>query len=117
MLEENKKDNIEETTDATKDTPVEEASTEDTPENDDNDDSLKFPFIIGTKLGMTQIFSSTGIAYPVTVIQAGPCSITQVKTIKSDGYNSIQLGFIDKKESKTNNSLAFLWTKLITVLT
>ena len=63
------------------------------------------PFIIGTKVGMTQVFSSNGTVYPVSVIQAGPCVVTQIKTNKTDGYNSIQLGFIDKKESKQNKSL------------
>jgi len=111
MLEENK-ENKEEI--SKEETPVEEVAAEGTPveeannnkENSENEDSgLKLPFIIGTKLGMTQIFSSTGIAYPVTVIQAGPCSITQLKTIDSDGYNSIQLGYIDQKESKTTKPL------------
>ena len=74
-------------------------------ESKDEDPGFKLPFIIGTKLGMTQIFSSTGVAYPVTVIQAGPCSITQLKTVNSDGYNSIQLGYKDKKESKMTKPL------------
>ncbi|NJO42945.1 MAG: 50S ribosomal protein L3 [Cyanobacteria bacterium CRU_2_1] len=49
--------------------------------------------ILGTKLGMTQIFDETGIAIPVTVVQAGPCTITQIKTKETDGYTAIQLGF------------------------
>lgn len=49
--------------------------------------------ILGTKLGMTQIFDETGIAIPVTVIQAGPCTITQIKTKQTDGYTAIQVGY------------------------
>lgn len=49
--------------------------------------------ILGTKLGMTQIFDETGAAIPVTVIQAGPCTVTQVKTAQTDGYAAVQLGF------------------------
>jgi large subunit ribosomal protein L3 len=49
--------------------------------------------ILGTKLGMTQIFDETGVAIPVTVVQAGPCTITQIKTAQTDGYTALQLGF------------------------
>jgi large subunit ribosomal protein L3 len=49
--------------------------------------------ILGTKLGMTQIFDEAGIAIPVTVVQAGPCTITQVKTEQTDGYSAIQVGY------------------------
>jgi large subunit ribosomal protein L3 len=49
--------------------------------------------ILGTKLGMTQIFDETGIAIPVTVVQAGPCTVTQIKTEQTDGYSAIQVGF------------------------
>ena len=58
--------------------------------------------IIGKKVGMTQIFDETGKVTPVTVIEAGPCTIAQVKTTETDGYNAIQLGFGDIKESKIN---------------
>ena len=58
--------------------------------------------IIGKKIGMTQIFDETGKVIPVTVIEAGPCTVAQVKTVESDGYNAIQLGFGDVKESKVN---------------
>jgi large subunit ribosomal protein L3 len=55
--------------------------------------------ILGTKLGMTQIFDTeTGIAIPVTVVQAGPCPVTQVKTKQTDGYEAIQIGFKTVKE-------------------
>ena len=50
-------------------------------------------YILGTKLGMTQIFDSSGLVIPVTVIKAGPCVITQVKTVETDGYNAIQIGY------------------------
>jgi len=49
--------------------------------------------ILGTKLGMTQLFDETGKAVPVTVVQAGPCTVTQLKTIATDGYDAVQLGF------------------------
>ncbi len=54
--------------------------------------------IIGKKIGMTQIFDEVGNVIPVTVIQAGPCVIAQKKTVESDGYNAVQLGFGDVKE-------------------
>ncbi len=59
--------------------------------------------IIGKKIGMTQIFDETGKVVPVTVIEAGPCVVAQVKTTETDGYNAIQLGYGDVKESKVNN--------------
>ncbi len=58
--------------------------------------------IIGKKVGMTQIFDEHGRVIPVTVIEAGPCVVAQVKTVETDGYNAIQLGFGDVKESKIN---------------
>jgi large subunit ribosomal protein L3 len=59
--------------------------------------------ILGTKLGMTQIFdTATGIAIPVTVVQAGPCPVTQVKTKQTDGYEAIQVGFKTVKEKALN---------------
>nr|BBK20546.1 ribosomal protein L3 [Cryptomonas sp. SAG 977-2f] len=51
--------------------------------------------ILGTKLGMTQIFDETGAAVPVTIIKAGPCIITQIKTCKTDGYDAVQLGYLE----------------------
>ena len=58
--------------------------------------------IIGKKIGMTQIFDETGKVIPVTAIEAGPCVIAQIKTVETDGYDAIQLGFGDVKESKVN---------------
>ena len=58
--------------------------------------------IIGRKVGMTQIFDEKGRVIPVTVIEAGPCVVAQVKSNETDGYNAIQLGFGDIKESKVN---------------
>ena len=49
--------------------------------------------ILGTKLGMTQVFDDEGRAIPVTVVQAGPCTVTQVKTQETDGYSAIQIGY------------------------
>ena len=61
--------------------------------------------IIGKKIGMTQIFDEKGLVVPVTVIEAGPCVVTQVKTEETDGYNSIQLGYGDVKEKRVNKPL------------
>ena len=61
--------------------------------------------IIGKKVGMTQIFDETGMVIPVTVIEAGPCTVTQVKTVETDGYNSIQLGYGEVKEKTVNKPL------------
>ncbi|MCH5151924.1 MAG: 50S ribosomal protein L3 [Clostridiales bacterium] len=58
--------------------------------------------IIGKKLGMTQVFQSDGTMVPVTVIQAGPCAVTQVKTVERDGYAAVQLGFEEVPERKLN---------------
>ena len=54
--------------------------------------------ILATKVGMTQIFNADGVLVPVTVLQAGPCYVTQVKTVENDGYSAVQVGFVDKKE-------------------
>ncbi len=53
--------------------------------------------ILATKIGMTQIFNEDGVLVPVTVLQAGPCVVTQVKTVENDGYSAVQVGFVDKK--------------------
>ena len=58
--------------------------------------------IIGKKIGMTQIFDADGKVIPVTVIEAGPCSVTQLKTEEKEGYNAVQLGFADVSERKLN---------------
>ena len=54
--------------------------------------------ILATKVGMTQIFNDDGVLTPVTVLQAGPCVVTQVKTVENDGYSALQVGFVDKRE-------------------
>ena len=54
--------------------------------------------ILATKVGMTQIFNEDGVLTPVTVLQAGPCVVTQIKTVENDGYSAVQVGFVDKKE-------------------
>ncbi len=58
--------------------------------------------IIGKKVGMTQIFEENGTVIPVTVIECGPCPVVQVKTVETDGYNAVQLGFGEVKEIKVN---------------
>ena len=60
--------------------------------------------LIGKKIGMTSIYDENGKNLPCTVIEAGPCVVTQVKTNEVDGYNAIQLGFTDKNEKHTNNA-------------
>lgn len=63
------------------------------------------PGIIGRKVGMTSIYSAEGKATPCTVIEAGPCVVTQVKTQEKDGYEAVQLGFGERKERNTPNAL------------
>ncbi|MDE7427724.1 MAG: 50S ribosomal protein L3 [Lachnospiraceae bacterium] len=58
--------------------------------------------ILATKVGMTQIFNEDGTLTPVTVLQAGPCAVTQIKTVENDGYSAVQVGFVDKKERIIN---------------
>lgn len=61
--------------------------------------------ILGTKLGMTQLFDETGNVVPVTVVKAGPVAITQIKTVEKDGYSAIQVGFGEKKEKHSNQPM------------
>ena len=63
------------------------------------------PGIIGKKVGMTSIYSAEGKAMPCTVIEAGPCVVTQIKTQDRDGYDAIQLGFGERKEKNTPNAM------------
>lgn len=58
--------------------------------------------IIARKVGMTQIFAENGVLVPVTVLEAGPCKVTQVKTMENDGYSAVQLGFTDVKAHRIN---------------
>ena len=67
--------------------------------------------LIGKKLGMSQLFSSDGEVTPVTVIQAGPCTITQIKSAENDGYNALQLGFGRKRPQRTTKPLLGHFTK------
>lgn len=62
--------------------------------------------LLGKKIGMTSVFSSDGKIVPVTVVQAGPCVVTQVKTKETDGYTSLQLGFDEKKVEKLSKPIA-----------
>nr|WP_298514358.1 50S ribosomal protein L3 [uncultured Marvinbryantia sp.] len=61
--------------------------------------------ILATKVGMTQIFNDDGVLTPVTVLQAGPCVVTQVKTAENDGYCAVQVGFVDKREKLVNKPM------------
>ena len=67
--------------------------------------------ILGKKIGMTQIFDEKGVAIPVTVIEAGPCTVVQVKTKDADGYEAIQLGFGEVKEKKLIKPMKGHFTK------
>ncbi len=58
--------------------------------------------ILATKVGMTQIFNEDGVLTPVTVLQAGPCAVTQVKTVENDGYSAVQVGFGEIREKLVN---------------
>lgn len=69
-------------------------------------------FIMGTKVGMTQIFSEDGLAIPVTVIQAGPCTVVQKKTVDNDGYTSVKIGYGDVAEKKLNKPEKGLFSKV-----
>ncbi len=61
--------------------------------------------IVAKKIGMTQVFAENGLLIPVTVLEAGPCVVTQVKTVENDGYNAIQVGFGDVKVNKVNKPM------------
>ncbi len=73
-------------------------------------------FILGKKIGMTQIFDDKGLQIPVTVVEAGPCTVVQKKTVESDGYNAVKVGFSNIEEKKLNKPLKgqFLKNKLET---
>ena len=61
--------------------------------------------ILATKVGMTQIWDENGVLIPVTVLQAGPCVVTQVETLENDGYKAVQVGFLEKREKLVNKPL------------
>lgn len=69
-------------------------------------------FILGKKLGMTQIFDNNGTVIPVTVIQAGPCAVVQKKTVENDGYTAIKLGYEDIPERKLSKPEKGLYAKV-----
>ena len=94
MFTEDKDNDIEK--DITEEAVVEEEATEEA--------ILKFDFIIGKKLGMTRVFDDMGNNLPVTIVEAGPCPIVQVKSKEKEGYSSLQLGFIENK--KANKALS-----------
>ena len=64
------------------------------------------PGLLGKKIGMTSVFSADGKNVPCTVIEVGPCVVTQVKTIEKDGYEALQLGFVEKKDKHTTKPMA-----------
>ena len=64
------------------------------------------PGLLGKKIGMTSVFSADGKNVPCTVIEVGPCVVTQVKTVETDGYEALQLGFVEKKDKHTTKPMA-----------
>ena len=72
------------------------------------------PGIIGKKIGMTSLFTPDGKNIPCTLIEAGPCVVTQVKTVENDGYNAVQLGYGEKKAKRTTKALAGHFAKAST---
>ena len=60
--------------------------------------------LLGKKLGMTQVYDAQNVLVPVTVVEAGPCPVVQVKTTENDGYNAVQLGFSKKKSKNTSSA-------------
>ena len=72
------------------------------------------PGIIGKKIGMTSLFTPDGKNIPCTLIEAGPCVVTQVKTVETDGYNAVQLGYGEKKAKNTTKALAGHFAKAST---
>ena len=67
--------------------------------------------LIGKKIGMTQVFNNTGSLIPVTIVEAGPCVVTQIKTLDSDGYDAVQIGFSDLKDKHSNKALSGHFSK------
>ena len=65
---------------------------------------MAIDFLIGRKVGMTRIFDELGSDFPVTIIEAGPCSVTQIKSVEKDGIYSVQIGFVDKSKRHTKKS-------------
>ena len=111
---ENKKENLKKDLEKNKseETPLEEASTdaksEETPLEEASTDAKSeeeinpyAKFLLGRKVGMTSLYSEEGLQFPTTIIQAGPCYISQIKTDSNDGYNAVQIGYeFDKKANK-----------------
>ena len=80
----------------------EETVGEDVPAEGVDKQSLEIPFIIGKKIGMTRLFDDEGLSYTVTLVEVGPCYVTQIKSKDKDGYSAVQIGYGDTKESKLN---------------
>ena len=59
--------------------------------------------LLGKKIRMTQVFDERGVAIPVTLISAGPCYVTQIKTVENDGYDAVQVGYVELKEKHTTS--------------
>ena len=88
------------------DVPVEEVVASEESDQAKGGQTVDAPFIIGKKLGMTRIFDENGNSYPVTLIEAGPCYITQIKSIDTDGYSAVQIGYDEVSEKKLNKPQA-----------
>ena len=68
--------------------------------------TTEMPGLLGKKIGMTSVFSADGRNVPCTVIEVGPCVVTQIKTAEKDGYEAVQLGFVEKKDKHTTSPMA-----------
>src|ERR1019366_3973807 len=60
--------------------------------------------LLGKKIGMTQVYDAQNVLVPVTVVEAGPCAVVQVKTVETDGYNAVQIGFSRKKDKNSSKA-------------
>jgi len=98
--ESSSEDNTEESNDSTQ----KDESVEAKVEEDNSKENFYFPYLIGKKIGMSQIFSEEGICTPTTVLEVGPCLITQIKKNEHEGYNAVQIGFCDINDKKTNKA-------------
>ena len=74
---------------------------------------IEMPGLLGKKIGMTSVFGADGKNVPCTVIEVGPCVVTQIKSVEKDGYEAVQLGFEDAKEKNTTNALWDTSRKLV----
>tara|TARA_B100000029_G_scaffold7512_1_gene7925 strand:- start:278 stop:1291 length:1014 start_codon:yes stop_codon:yes gene_type:complete len=105
------KDEIEQSEDSQKDEDPVEDQSEELKESDSSKRNFIFPYLIGKKIGMSQVFSEDGKCTPTTVLEVGPCLITQIKNNDSDGYNAVQIGYGNLNDKKANKAESGHFTK------